>query len=264
MINVIIPITSVEKGYAEMIGELAFYDELNVLVGIWESCQDKIVFDSNVKTIVFKDGTNKEQMINSLSMLVLAGKILILRRALGRKDLEKFLSSNESIVLGAKKKRNKVASFFVGIWHKFIKLIFGVGFFEGDTSAIMFDEDFSEVLLQAGNISYNSRVNRFRGVTEKTVEIAEGKADPYPIDKKQTAVYSSISAGLVAVAVLVTVLLCLFVNISFIIGLLIACVDIICVFMAGIFMMMLFFNRRVGKRFVGEGEIVASNVAGEQ
>lgn len=262
MINVVIPITNFDKSYDEMLAELSLYDELNVLVGVCENYQGKM-FNDNFKTVVFQNGTNKEQMINSLSMLVLAGKILILRRALGRKDLQKFISSNEPIVLGAKKKRNKVASFFVGIWHKFIKLIFGVGFFEGDSSTIMFDEDMSEVLLQAGNISYNSRVNRFRGIREKTVDVIEGKVDPYPVDKKQAIIYSCISAGLVAVATLVTVLLCLFVNISFIIGLLIACVDIICVFMAGIFIMMLFFNRRVGKRFVGEGEIVASNISKE-
>ncbi len=264
MINVIIPITTVEKGYQEMIDNLLMFDDVNILVGLCENCKDKIFLDTNAKSLVFQDGTNKEQMINSLSLLVLAGPILILRRPIGKKDLEKILSTNETIVLANGKKRNKIASFFVDLWHKFIKLIFGVGYFEGDTSVIMFDDDFSEVLLQVGNISYNSRVNRFKGVSEKTVDIAQGKKEAYPIDKKQAVVYSSISVGLIAVALAVTLLVTLLVsNISFIIGLLIACVDVICVFMAGVFLMMLFFNRKVGKRHVGEGVIVESNIPNE-
>ena len=58
----------------------------------------------------------------------------------------------------------------------------------------------------------------------------------------------------------VTVLLCVFANINFVLGLLIVCVDIICVFMAIILVMMLAFNRKVGKKNVGEGEIVGGKV----
>ena len=108
--------------------------------------------------------------------------------------------------------------------------------------------------------SYNSRVNRWKGVGQATYEVDYGKAEKFPTDKKQSLIYGVTASILIVVAVLVTTLLCLLTKINFVLGLLIVSVDIICIFMAIILFMMLAFNSKVGKKIVGEGEIVGGKV----
>ena len=259
MINVIIPVVEDVQKYQKMIAQLLVYSDVNIIVGLTENIDKSFIKEDGVKYLVFKDNTNKEQMINSLSMFVLSGKILILRQTLGQKDLEKFIFSNQSILLAKEKSRNKFVDFFVMLWRLIVHMFFGVGFYQGNTSVIMFSQDLSEVLLQIGNLSYNSRVNRWRGVVESSANVSLSKTDKYPVDKKQNLIYILSSSTLFAVAILFTVLLCLFVNINFILGLLIVCVDIICAFVAIILLMMLAFNNKVGKKNVGEGELIGGN-----
>ena len=259
MINVIIPVVKNQQQYQKMIAQLLVYSDLNIIVGLTEDIDKTFIKEDGVRYLVFKNNTNKEQMINSLSMFVLSEKILILRQTIEKKDLEKFLFSNQPILLAKEKKKNKFANFFVKLWHIIVHIFFGVGFYEGNTDVIMFSQDLSEVLLQIGNLSYNSRVNRWRGVVESSVDVSLSKSDKYPIDKKQNLIYTVVASTLFAVAILFTLLLCLFVNINFILGLLIVCVDIICVFVAIILFMMLSFNNKVGKKIVGEGELISGN-----
>ena len=258
MVNVIIPIVKDLQNYQKMIQQLSAYIDVNIIVGVTEQISKQIVDLEKSKVIVFKNDTNKEQMINSLSMFVLGGKILILRRVLQKEDLEKFLFSNESVLLASSKKRSKVANFFVKLWHKMVRLIFGVAFYEGDTSAIMFSQDLSEVLIQTGNLSYNSRVNRWKGITEQNVEVKGENKEKYPGDKKEKLVYSLSASILLALAIIITVLLCVFVNINFILGLLIVCIDIIFVFISIVLFMMLAFNNKVGAKNIAEGEIISN------
>ena len=260
MINVLIPIGSNLKSYQQMIDGLSHFYDVNIIVGLSEKQEDQIVKLDNVRYVIFKDGTDREAMINSLSMFVLAGQILILRRAVDAKKLEKILSSNAGITLAKNRPGNKFTAFFINLWHKLVQMFFGVKFYEGDNSIIKFSQDLSEVLLQTGNLSYNSRVNRWKGVDQTVVEVDWGKAEKFSTDKKQTLIYSLTAAALIVVATVVTVLLCVFANINFVLGLLIVCIDIICIFMAIILLMMLAFNNKVGKKIVGEGEIVGGKL----
>lgn len=260
MINILIPTGDNSKGYQQMIESLSHFFDVNIIVGLTQKQESQIEKLDNVRYVVFKDGTDKEEMLNSLSMFVLAGQIVILRRAVEAKKLEKLFESKAGITLAKTRARNKFFAFFVNLWHKLVQMFFGVKFYEGDNSIIKFSEDLSEVLLQTGNLSYNSRVNRWKGVDQVSVEVDDGKTERFPADKKQNLIYSLAAAALIVVAVAVTVLLCVFANINFVLGLLIVCVDIICVFMAIILVMMLAFNRKVGKKNVGEGEIVGGKV----
>ena len=260
MINILIPVGQDLKSYQHMIDGLSCFTDVNIIVGLSEKQEEQFARVDNVRYLVFKEGTDKEAMLNSLSMFVLAGEILILRRPVEAKKLEKILQSNADITLAEKKPRNKFVNFFVNIWHKLVQAFFGVKFYEGDNSIIKFSQDLSEVLLQTGNLSYNSRVNRWKGVGQATYEVDYGKAEKFPTDKKQSLIYGVTASILIVVAVLVTTLLCLLTKINFVLGLLIVSVDIICIFMSIILFMMLAFNSKVGKKIVGEGEIVGGKV----
>ena len=111
MINVLIPIGSNLKSYQQMIDGLSHFYDVNIIVGLSEKQEDQIVKLDNVRYVIFKDGTDREAMLNSLSMFVLAGQILILRRAVDAKKLEKILSSNAGITLAKKPTRQQIYCF---------------------------------------------------------------------------------------------------------------------------------------------------------
>lgn len=259
MTNILIPIGDNTKGYSEMIDYLSDHFEVNIIVGINQENENYIKRLDNVRYVIFKNGTDKEAMLNSLSMFVLAGQTVILRRAVDGKKLDRFLSTNAEITLAKTQSKNKVCSFFINLWHKIVQIFFGVKFYDGDSNIIKFSKNLSEVLLQTGNISYNSRVNRWKGVEQVSVVVDDGKGEKFQTDKKQDLIYSLSAVMFITLAVIITVLLCIFVNVNFVLGLLIVCVDIIFVFIAIILIMMLAFNRKIGKKNVGEGEIVGTS-----
>ena len=256
MVNVLIPINENYQEYSRLISEISFYNDINIIVGITEDLEKNVIKDENVKYLVFKNGSNKEEILNAMSKFVLAGKILILRKSISKKDFNKIIATNEKIVITKSKPTNKFVSFFKKIWHKIVKLFFGVAFYEGNTSVIMFDDDLSEVLLQTGNISYNSRVNRWRGIDETAVDIEDKKTVKFPVDKKQNITFSITIACLIAFVALASTLICLFVNLTFILGLFLACVDIICIFVALLLLLMLLFNNKVGEKNIKEAVLI--------
>lgn len=255
MVNVLIPITDKENDYSRLIAEISFYENINIIVGMTEEINKKIIREENVKYMVYKNGANKEEILNSISKFVLAGKLLILRKPISKKEFNKIIFTNEKILLAKSKPQNKFISFFKKVWHKIVKLLFGVAFYEGDTSVIMFDENLAEVLLQTGNVSYNTRVNRWRGITESSLEIENNSSVKYPVDKKQNIIYSVVIACLLAIVVIVTTLVCLFVNLNFILGLFIVCLDIICIFVSLLLLFMMLFNNKVGQKNIGNASI---------
>ena len=256
MINVLIPITENLQDYSKMITSISMYSDVNIIVGITESLNEKVVKEDNVNYFVFENAANKEEILNALGKFVLAGKILILKKPLSKKDFEKVIFTKEKIVVQKIQPKNRFVAFFTKIWHAIVKLFFGVAFYEGDTSVIMFNEDLADVLIQTGNISYNSRVNRWRGITEQTIDLDDKNKVGYPVDKKQNLIYSVMVGVLIAFAVLFTTLISIFVNINFIIGLLIVCVDILCIFTSILLIMMMIFNNKVGKKNVEQAKII--------
>ena len=91
MINILIPVGQDLKSYQHMIDGLSCFTDVNIIVGLSEKQEEQFARVDNVRYLVFKEGTDKEAMLNSLSMFVLAGEILILRRPVEAKKLEKIL-----------------------------------------------------------------------------------------------------------------------------------------------------------------------------
>lgn len=164
MTNIIFPVTENFEENAKYVKSLKI--SANILVGVTEEGKEAFKFrKAGMKVKVFKSGSKKEEMINSLQQLLEEGATIILRKQLSHDELLKFLTSKTDITVCDQKKRNKFCEFFFNIWKKIIRLLFDFSFFDGDVSAVGFSEEISKVILNISNLSYASRVNRWKGVT---------------------------------------------------------------------------------------------------
>ena len=148
------------------------------------------------------------------------------------------------------------------MWQKLTKLILGVKMYAGDTSAILFNKDFAEMIIHSENLSYSTRVNRWKAIKQAVITV-KGEGDKVKIDKALNVKYSVLAALLVAVGAVVTSMVCVFADVSIIVGLLLFCVDAICVAVAFILIVMLMFNNMTGKRQQKKAIILNRKVEGE-
>ena len=143
------------------------------LVGLEQKNAGKVKSSKFVKVFVYKNGSKREEMLNALGDEAQEGKIVICRKVIKKEELEKFISSQTDVTLCAKKKPNAFANLIHRWWQKFVRLVFDISFFDGDVSVIAFSENISQVARRVKNLSYDSRVNRWKGVSVSQVETSK-------------------------------------------------------------------------------------------
>lgn len=266
MINVIVPITNNGEKYIESLSQLSLRSDVNLVVGITESLHKTINLDfPNVKLKVFDDKSKKEEILNSLQYLLEEGKTLICRRPFSMKEYKEFTQTNASIVFGKEKKENKIKTLFHMFGQEFMQLVLGVKPFGGDFSLICFDEDMTSVLRQAENFSYSTRVDRWKGVTKQAIEVENYEKVKVENNKKNILTLLFLALGAIVLGSLVTTLVAVFAKVTIIIGLLLACLDIICVVTAFFCFFSLYFNSKIGqKHFTYAREIVVKEEDNEK
>ena len=172
MVNIIIPINKDVEKYRELLNDLSMSYDVKVFVGVTLSqapmVENEYAEVEHFDICVFEDKTNKEEIINYFQDHLEKGKIVILRRALQTKELNKMISLDRDVVT-CKKERGKFAGFMFALWQKVLSLILSVRLYPGDTSAICFGEDIADVVRATGNLSYSSRANRWKGLRQSVV-----------------------------------------------------------------------------------------------
>lgn len=251
MLNVVVPIVNNSKRYVKLLTSLSNVNGVNVFVGYVTSQKNDLlsVEGNNFNFIEFKDGSHREEIINSLQKYLGEGAILILRKSITVNEFNSFANTKRDIVT-CRRTLTKIQSFFMGLWQKILKLCLGVKLYDGDTSAIYFGDDISSVVLNSSNLSYNSRVNRWKGVDQDTI-VVEG--DKVKADKDTKTNINSMIISLIAllIGVVVTTIVSIYATVNIIVGLLLFCLDVICLSVILIFAIMTIFNNIVGKKQYG-------------
>lgn len=251
MLNVVVPIVNNSKRYVKLLTSLSNVNGVNVFVGYVTSQKNDLlsVEGNNFNFIEFKDGSHREEIINSLQKYLGEGAILILRKSITVNEFNSFANTKRDIVT-CRRTLTKIQSFFMGLWQKILKLCLGVKLYDGDTSAIYFGDDISSVVLNSSNLSYNSRVNRWKGVDQDTI-VVEG--DKVKADKDTKTNINSMIISFIAllIGVVVTTIVSIYATVNIIVGLLLFCLDVICLSVILIFAIMTIFNNIVGKKQYG-------------
>lgn len=251
MLNVVVPIVNNSKRYVKLLTSLSNVNGVNVFVGYVTSQKNDLlsVEGNNFNFIEFKDGSHREEIINSLQKYLGEGAILILRKPITVNEFNSFANTKRDIVT-CRRTLTKIQSFFMGLWQKILKLCLGVKLYDGDTSAIYFGDDISSVVLNSSNLSYNSRVNRWKGVDQDTI-VVEG--DKVKADKDTKTNINSMIISFIAllIGVVVTTIVSIYATVNIIVGLLLFCLDVICLSVILIFAIMTIFNNIVGKKQYG-------------
>ena len=248
MINIIVPIENNAKNYRKILSDLSGNDEITVYVGVVQN-QLQYVQDlesENINIIEYLDGANREEIINALSRFIPTGELVIMRRPISAIELDRFLNSKYDITI-CQNKNNGFKKIFVMLWQKVLKMCLGVKLYAGDTSVIDFKEDVASVVLQSANLSYSSRVDRWHGVSQGTVEVS-GNPVKTSIDKKTNIKYLLFAILALVIGVAVTTVVSLFVNVSIVIGLLLFCLDVIMFAIFLLLVIVIMFNCIVGKK----------------
>ncbi len=258
MINIIVPIVDRNKKFDNILNKLSQMTDLNVLVGINEDIfldvRSKIEDSENITFFKYAKGSKREAVINALQSKIVTGSILVMRKPLTLDEFNQFIYSNHDIVT-CKRKFNKFSSFIFNVWQKILKMILGLKLYDGDTSAIFMGDDISAVVSASGNLSFSSRVNRWRGVEQSTVQTtAENVKSEF--DKKDNIKFAITSIFSLLIAIVVTTCVAVFTQIGIIVGLLLVCLDMICLSITFIMLLLLLFNISVGKKnFVNAMEL---------
>lgn len=254
MVNVIIPIVDKKYKYNEILSNLANLSEVEVFIGVKEELYNTIIEEvdgvKNFHVTMFNNYSTREGIINALHVHVGLGATLIMRRPIKISEFEKFVASHKDVVT-CRRTLNKFQSFIFSIWQRMLKFFLGLKQYDGDTSVIFLGQDISSVISESGNLSFSTRANRWRGIEQETV-LVSGEPIKQDIDKKSLIAYLAIIFSALAVGVVVTVCLCVFCNISIVIGLLIVCLDLICLAIIVMTIVITIFNKIVGKKNVEE------------
>lgn len=248
MINVLVPITNYNKKYKDILLELSERSDVNLFIGVNNKSKDELGYIDGRGVRIYDDSFDKESILNSLFNKVKDGDIVIMRQPITIKEFDRITTSGEHIVT-CKKERNSVKAFFFKLWQKILKLFLGVNLYAGDTSVVYFSEVLLPVLVESGNLSYASRVDRWIGV-EKTTADVKCEPEKYEPDKKSIFRYCLYADVCVLIACLVTTLICTLTNVGIVLGLLIFGVDAICLAIIVLSVILIVFNCNVGKKNV--------------
>ena len=254
MENIIIPIVS--EGMISFANEAIKRENTRVLIGVVENLSDKIIrpekFDGEIK--IFEDSTKKESMINTLCCCADEGKILICRKAVSEDEIQKFFASETDITV-CEEKRSKSKNFFYKIWQYIIKLLFGFSFFDGDVSVICFSEKLYPVISSLSNVSFQTRVNRWKYASISQVETKEPVALK-EYDKPKTITTFCVWIFLFIATIVSTVVFYLFFEAKFLTCLLFSCAILLS--LVGVLISGAIFNLkiRVGQKNFDKAKVI--------
>lgn len=169
MINILVPIVESPQEFLKFI-QSKKSKNYKFFVGIKENlAKDFKISSKNVEIHVYKNNSNKEQIINSLqSCNLVEGKIMILRRVPTDYEFDALENSNKDIVT-LKARRSRFSSAVKNFVAKIIKKIFAFNFFE-DISAICYGQNMYQLLCVCQNLSIASRINKYVGVEIDEIE----------------------------------------------------------------------------------------------
>lgn len=259
MINVVVPIVHNAKSYKKVLSSLVNVDNVNVLIGVVSSQMSVLqtLEGDNIYYVEFKDGSNREAIINSLQKYIGDGALLIMRKPILPNELSEFLNTDKDVVV-CKRNMSTVKNLFFQLWQKILRLCLGVRLYEGDTSVIYLGEDIATVISGTRNLSYSTRVDRWRGLVHGSV-IVQGEPVKTDKDIKLNIKYALIALLAIIIGVVVTVVVSLYARVNIIVGLLLFCLDVICLATALILLVMIIFNNTVGKKNFGYAEEILND-----
>lgn len=175
MINIIVPITEKPEKFEEFLQNVkkAHAKDIKIFVGITKKLSKDLKIDKEFAEIhVFADGSNVEQMINSLHACKLKkGKIMVVRRPLTEEEFERLISSEKDIAV-LKRKRKPFAQKFKRMISALVRKFFAFTYFE-DISAICYKENLFNLLSVCANFSMATRINRYVGLEIEEIETEE-------------------------------------------------------------------------------------------
>lgn len=259
MINVIVPIVHNAKSYKKVLSSLVNVDNVNVLIGVVSSQMSVLqtLEGDNIYYVEFKDGSNREAIINSLQKYIGDGALLIMRKPILPNELSEFLNTDKDVVV-CKRNMSTVKNLFFQLWQKILRLCLGVRLYDGDTSVIYLGEDIATVISGTRNLSYSTRVDRWKGLVHGSV-IVQGEPVKTDKDIKLNIKYALIALLAIIIGVVVTVVVSLYARVNIIVGLLLFCLDVICLATALILLVMIIFNNTVGKKNFGYAEEILND-----
>ena len=259
MLNIVVPITEKFDKYREMFEFLTeIEDETRVMIGTTPEFYPIAMAEygqfEHFEFYEFDNGTNKETIINTLQDYLVNGEIMVLRKPLKKKEFEKIVATDRDVVT-AKVVRGKFKNWMHNVWVKLTKLLLGVRMYAGDPSIVYFNSDLADVVLNSNNLSYSSRVNRWKGVKQAVLSIDA------PSDEKKTDVaillrYCLPALFLVLVGVVVSTVVGIFVPVSILMVLLLICLDAICAAVAFILVIMGIFTNMTGRKYQAKSIIL--------
>ena len=181
MINLIFPITIDNPENRKFFEETKKRKDIKFLVGVVEELKEiykTTAANKNVQVAVYKSGANTEEIINAIKDYAAKGKIIVVRAPITQKELDKFVSSKADITYCTKKKEGKIKTFFKELGQKIIRTIFGFSPYQGNGRAIAFSEGPSDILREGYNISYATRVDRWKGYSYAEVDVQGEEIKP--------------------------------------------------------------------------------------
>lgn len=248
MINILIPITQNAKGYKKIIADLSSNEEAEIFIGVISSQKNALQYPNrdNIHVIEYDNAAKREEIINSMQKYIQVGELFIIRKPITYNEFKDFLKNDRDIVV-CKTNLSPIKKFFFMIWQKILRLCLGVRLYDGDTSAIYFGEDLAAVLAQSNNLSYSSRVDRWRGVDQGSV-IVEGEPVKTEVDKKENIKYLLFGLLALILGAAVTTVVAIFARVNVIVGLFLFCLDAICLAVFLLLLVVIIFNTVVGKK----------------
>ena len=186
MVNIIFPITEDDQKQKTLFDYLKKKKNIRLIVGVAEPLKKTYKLAESDSQIfkVYADSSKKEEIINSLIKFAKKDKTLIIRKAISAEEIDKFLASKTEITICKEKERNGLCEFFYNLGRKMMKFLFGFMPYGGKNNAIMFGQELSDVLRSANNISYSTRVNRWKGYSISRVDI-EGVGYKFEYNKSR-------------------------------------------------------------------------------
>lgn len=259
MVNVVVPITNNAKRYKKILSSLSRTNDIVVFVGVVSNQINELNFldSENIYIIEFQDGSKMEEIINGLQKYISVGSIMIMRKPISENEFNSFVNNNKDVVT-CRRNLSSFKAILFNFWQKILKTFLGVRLYEGDASVIYFAEDIASVILSSSNLSYNSRVDRWRGIEQGTV-VVEGESVKTETDKKANIRNLIISLIAIAVAVSVTTVVSIFARVNLIVGLLLFCLDFIALAIVLILLVITIFNNIVGKKQFGYALEISQN-----
>ena len=250
MVSILMPIVDNPRAFLESIRLVSATNK--VVVGVTKSLAKDFLNLPYVSVNVFKDGSDREEILNALQAEIEEGSsVLIARKPFTKEEFDKFTRSGAQIAV-CEKKRNAFSNMLFKIWSFLIKHIFGVKLFEGDTSLIYFNEDLSSVLHMVKNLSYCTRVDRWKGTTQEMISTA---SPPIKVGKNAKDLLFLLFAFLtLAIGVVVTAVVAVYTNVSVLIGLILACLDLLCLAVSLMLVFAFVFNVEVGRKNISSVE----------